>query len=677
MKKNKQRITGKKVIVYLLVVAILAAIVVCVSGHYNNLPAEIKENDLETVFNGVKESIISNPLSYKPLDLELTKNWLILFGAAVAFATLVILSSNKEKRRYGEEYGSAEWMNSKQRRKFTKKFTKKEHEDRKLKSVGRGNRILSQNVRLTNDIMQTYLNNNEVVIGGSGTGKSRFFVKPNILQANGSYIVTDPAGDILRATGSFLEKEKYEIKVFNLVEMDKSCGYNPFHYIRKQEDVLKLVRVFIENTEQEGTSKGESFWLRTEQMFFSSLVNYLREVYPITDDLTEEEKNYNIKKQSFPEVFELMKLESVNEDNPSEKSELEILMNDLEEQNPRSLAVEGYKGFRQAAGKTLKSILITARARMDPFTSSPSIKNLMRVDEMELDMVGNKKTAIFIIVPVADSTYNFLASMMYTQLFETLYHKAETEYGGQSLPIQVSFYLDEFANLGVIPDFDKKLSTVRKYGINVKIILQSLAQIKSMYNKTWEGIMGNCDTLVYLGGNEQTSHEYISKRLGKETITQVTSSRSFSKTDSNSINRGLLGRELMTSDEVGLLDNKKSILIIRGQLPIIDDKYDYTKHPNYKLTGDYKDKLIYKIKTQVRYTKNDELEQLVESPIKDFSFLNTFSTPEVRELDEIFSKDEIEQYKMETYYIKSGDFNDVEIYSMSFGDFVEASKQPT
>lgn len=626
---NKQPVSGKMLLALVGSIALAALLVITVSGHYTNLPELVRASPIDEVFNAVKDSIISNPLGFRPIDWDVAKHWLTLSGTISGFGFLFVFTQTKEKRRVGAEHGSASWLHGREEKIFHKKFRTnlRKKVDLRIKhpvldaeglpvldeqgnptykevvkkvhpnEAGMGDRIVSQKFRITNNSQQTRINGHETVIGGSGTGKSRFYVKPNILEANGSYIVTDPAGELLASTGHFLKKEGYEIKVFNIIEMNKSSRYNPFMYIRGQEDVLKMINVFMKNTDEEGASKGDSFWRKSEQMLLMALVNYLRETAPPEE-------------QNFSNLLELMKLEEVNEDDPEAVSQLGELMALLEEENPDSFAVENYNGFRTAAGKTLKSILITARARMAPFTSSPYIKDLLSRDEMDLGSVGDRKTALFIITPVADGTYNFLASMMYTQLFETLYYKSETMYNGQSLPIQVNFYLDEFANLGVIPDFTKIVATARKYGINIKIILQSLSQIKSLYKDDWAGIIGNCDTLIYLGGNEQETFKYMSDQLGKETISSRSSSRSYSKTDSRSASTQLLGRELMTSDEVGRMDNLKSLVMVRSQRPILDSKYDYPKHKNYKYTADADRKLNY-VHT---FPDREESEEGVENP---------------------------------------------------------------
>lgn len=677
MSKSKP-ITGKQLLKVIFGAVMAALLVVFVSGHYTNLPKGEVDLSAIQVITGIKDSITSTPMKFTPIDWGITKVWLTNSGVIGGFAFLFMFSQEKEKKRVGEEHGSASWLEGAQRKAFNLEFTNTEKEEKKAKEIGHGNRILSHNMRLTNNGRKLKgINNNEIVIGGSGTGKSRFYVKPNVLQANGSYIITDPAGELLHDTGSFLEEEGYKVKVFNLVQMDKSSGYNPFMYIRTQDDVLRMVNTFMENTDSEGTSKGDAFWVKSESMFLSALVNYLIETYPITEDLTEEERVFNMRKQSFPEVLELMKLETVDEDNPDEESELSLLMADLYAKNPESAAVENYQGFKSGAGKTLKSIIITARARLAPFTSSPSLKELMREDDLDLAMVGSEKTALFIITPIADKTYNFVASMMYSQLFDTLYHKSETEYNGGELPIQVNFYIDEFANLGKIPNFEMILSTVRKYGINVKVILQSMSQLKSMYKDDWEGIVGNCSTLIYLGGNEQSTHEYISKKLGKETITSTTSSRSYSKTDSRSSNKAILGRELMTSDEIGMLDRDKSIVIVSGIKPIMDKKFDYPTHKNYKRTADHDKKNSYLIKIKEKSKPDDNVansaKRLEGVPIKTFSFMSEFRKPEILEFNDILGEDQLEQVRSITYFIKEGGIDDIkqeELFNKGFKDFV-------
>lgn len=668
---QREPISGKKLLSYIALFILGGLVVVYLSGHYANLPESIRLEGFLVSFEHLKESLLTKPLSFRPLNMEITKQWLTIAGGVSGIAALFIFNSPKENVRRGIEYGSARWMKNKDRTKFTKAYTNSKKENEKLKETGAGNSILSQNTKLSNDGRKTRLNNNEVVIGGSGTGKSRFYVKPNLLEANGSYIVTDPAGELLHDTGKFLESQGYKVKVFNIVEMDKSSGYNPFNYVKSEEDVMRMIDTLITNTDEEGSSKGDGFWRSTERNLLVSLASYLIEVYPVTEGMNEEERDHNKRMQSFPEILNLLGKEKVVEDENDDPSELEMLMNDLELSNPKSLAVRMYKDFKEAAPKTAMSILATVRTRMAPFSTSKILRDMMRFDEMDLGRVGDEKTALFIVIPVANKTYNFLASMLYTQLFETLYYKAETEYNGGMLPIQVNFYLDEFANIGKIPEFPEKLATVRKYGINVKIILQSLSQIKAMYKDDWEGLLDNCDTLIYLGGNSPTTFEYISKRLGKQTITQTTSSRSYSKSDSRSANKGLLGRELLTPDEVGMLDNLKSIVIIRTILPILDSKYDYPKHPNYKYTADNDDKNSY-FKERRLFEEMPEPPQ--EVPVKKFSFMSEFKQPEVKVFNDVLLEDILEQTKKEAYYIKSSEFkdiSDVELYNLEFKEFIE------
>lgn len=566
----------------LLIFLATSIFVIVASGQYYNLEISgvLVDLDIASIMDLTLKNVFLKPLAFMPINWEITMQWLKIFGVAYLFVILLYIGKQTENKRYGVEHGSARWANDKDKKDFKKNFTEPYGKAKTTRGTGSENRILGNSVHFGENTRKTRLNNNDLVIGGSGAGKSRFYVKPNLLQANGNYVVTDPAGELLRSTGKFLEDQGYKIKVFNLVEMQRSLKYNPFHYIREQEDVLKMVKVFFDNTTPPGASKGDPFWEKAEQLFILALCDYLREVAPKEE-------------QTFPKLLELMKLEEIDEDNPDKPSTLSIMFEALHERNPNSIAYENYMAFKTAAGKTLKSIMISARSRLAPFTSSPNLKRIMSGDEIDLGSMATEKTALFIVIPSADSTYNFVVSMMYSQLFETLYYIAETEHGGALLPQPISFYMDEFANIGTIPEFEKKLATMRKYGISAKIILQSLAQLKTMYKDAWETITGNCDTLLYLGGKEQSSREYISKELGKETIVQTTGSRSYSRSNSRTANKGLLGRELMTPDEVGRLDNDKCIILIRGKLPFLDRKYDYPKHPNYKYTEDADDKNAY------------------------------------------------------------------------------------
>ena len=444
---------------------------------------------------------------------------------------------------------------------------------------GDKNMILTQDIFLNMDSRQTRRNNNILVVGGSGAGKSRFLVKPNILQANCNYVITDPAGELLETTGKFLEGEGYEVKVFNLVEMAKSDRYNPFAYIRDDVGVLMMINCLIKNTTPVGQSGGDPFWEKSETALLQALVFYLIKYRPKHQ-------------QNFTSVMKLLRAAEVDENNPNNKSKLDKIFDEVAIKDPNSIALKQYLTFKMGAGKTLKSILISTSVRLTVFNMK-QIENLTKEDSIDLGAMGEGKKALFVIIPAADSTYNFLVSMMYSQLFETLYFVAETKYEGKRLKRPVRFLLDEFANIGQIPEFTKKLATMRKYEISCTIILQNLAQIKTQYKDDWESIVGNCDSFLFLGGQEYSTLEYISKELGKKTITTRSSGTSYGKQKSSSKNRQKQGRELMTPDEIARMPEDECILIIRGLYPFYGKKFDYPKHKNYPKTGDANKELLY------------------------------------------------------------------------------------
>ena len=437
---------------------------------------------------------------------------------------------------------------------------------------GGKNMIFSDKVFMSMDTRKTRRNNNIMVIGGSGSGKSRFVVKPNLLQANCSFVITDPSGELLETMGIYLENMGYEIRVFNLVEMKHSNCYNPFAYIRDEEGVLTMITALIKNTTPKGSSSNDPFWERAETALLQALCFFL------VSECNPEDRN-------FSNVMKLLRCAEVREGQEDFDSTLDILFNDLKEKDPEHIAVRQYAVFKQAAGKTAQSILVSCSVRLTVFNMT-SITTLTSQDNIDLASIGDKKVALFCITPVVDTTFNFLVALMYTQLFETLYFHAETQCKGKRLPVHVRFMLDEFANIGTIPEFSQKLATMRKYEISCTIIIQALSQIKSMYEKEWEVLIGNCDSLLFLGGSDQTTLKYISERLGKETIRSQNNSRSYGKQGSYSLSFNKTGRELLTADEIAVMDNNNCILFIRGQYPFFTVKYNYPRHPNYHMTGD-------------------------------------------------------------------------------------------
>lgn len=421
--------------------------------------------------------------------------------------------------------------------------------------------------------IQAMLNLNMLILGGSGTGKSRFFVKPNIMQCNTSFVVTDPSGELIQSCGKMLERMGYEIKVFNIDNMEYSCNYNPFHYINDtngkydENAVIKMINTFMVNTKGEGQG-GDPFWEDCTRLLLSAVCFLLVETAP------EEERNFSA-------VLDIIHKAKVIEGKEEEVSEFDAMFDARKSDNPNALSVQYYDEFKQAAGKTMQSILISTTTRLQCFKLA-KIRNLTCMDNIGLDTLGDKKTALFIIIPSTDSTYNFLAAMMYSQLFDSLYRVAISKYHGR-LPVHVRFICDEFANTGKIPEFEKILATCRKFEISVQVILQNLSQLKRLYEKSWEEIPGNCDTTIFLGGKDQTNNEYIMKELGKETIDTMNVNKTKSKQGSTSYNDGILGRELMQLDELATMPNNECLVLIRGMRPFRTDKFDLVNHPRYSM----------------------------------------------------------------------------------------------
>ena len=472
---------------------------------------------------------------------------------------LGVYLSNERNYRRREEHGSAKWGNARQ---VNRKYVNKEKYY---------NKILTQNVSIGFDGRKHRRNLNTLVCGGSGAGKTRFYAKPNIMNANTSFVVLDPKGELLRDTGNLLKEKGYDIKVIDLINMDKSHCYNPFVYIKDDNDVQRMVTNLFKNTTPKNSSSSDPFWDQAAMMLLMALVLYLHHEAP------EDEQN-------FPMVMEMIRAGEVREDSEDYQSPLDMLFEKLEEENPEHIAIKYYKNYRSGSGKTLKSIQITLVSRLEKFNLE-TLASITQTDEMELNTLGEKKTAIFAVIPDNDSSFNFIVGMLYTQLFQQLYYSADRVHGGR-LPVHVHFVMDEFANVALPDEFDKLLATMRSREISVSIIIQNMAQLKALFEKQWESIVGNCDEFVYLGGNEQSTHEYVSKLLGKETIDTNTYGQSHGRNGSYSTNWQMAGRELMTADEVRMMDNQYALLFIRGEKPVKDFKYDVVKHPNIAFTTD-------------------------------------------------------------------------------------------
>ena len=497
-----------------------------------------------------------------PFHIELCgdslKTVLILL-CAYGLAVGVILSSRRNYRR-GEEHGSAKWGSA---RTVNRKYRAAEPED---------NKIFTQNVRMGLDGRKHRRNLNTVVVGGSGAGKTRFYAKPNLCQANTSFTVLDPKGELLRSTGHLLRQKGYEVRVLDLLNMEKSHCYNPFVYLRNDNDVQRLVTNLFKSTTPKGSQSNDPFWDTAASMLLLALIFYLKYEAPPDE-------------QNFPMVMEMLRAADVREDMDEYTSPLDELFERLEMREPDHIAVKYYKDYHSGSAKTLKSIQITLAARLEKFNLS-SLAALTATDELDLPSLGEKKVALFALIPDNDTSFNFLVSILYTQLFQQLFYLADHKYGG-SLPVPVHFLMDEFSNVSLPEDFSKILAVMRSRNVYVSIILQNVAALKALFEKEWESILGNCDEFLYLGGNETSTHKLISESyLGKSTIDTNTYGKSSGRNGNYSTNYQISGRELLTPDEVRMLDNRYALLFIRGERPVMDEKYDILKHPNIALTED-------------------------------------------------------------------------------------------
>lgn len=500
-----------------------------------------------------------------PFRITICENSLktVLFLLVVYVIAILIYYSSRKNYRRNEEYGSAKWGSAK---KICKKYIDKNNNNSK---------ILTQNVQIGLDGRKHRRNLNVLICGGSGAGKTRFYAKPNIMQCNCSFVILDPKGEILRDTGGLLEHKGYEVKILDLINMDKSHCYNPFVYLKDDNDVQRLVTNLFKSTTPKGSQSNDPFWDTVASMLLLSLIFYLWYEAP------EEEQNFTM-------VMEMLRAGDVKEDDDMYLSPLDLLFEKLENTNPDHIALKYYKDYHSGSAKTLKSIQITLASRLEKFNLR-SLSMLTMTDELELSSLGEKKTALFALIPDNDTSFNFIVSILYTQLFQQLFYVADHKYKG-SLPVPVHFVMDEFANVSLPDDFDKILSVMRSRQVSVSIILQNLAQLKSLFEKQWESIVGNCDEFLYLGGNEQSTHKYVSELLGKENLDLNTYGKSHGRNGNYSTNYQQTGRELLTPDEVRMLDNKYAILFIRGERPIKDLKYDILKHPNLEYTTDGKAK---------------------------------------------------------------------------------------
>ena len=526
---------------------------------------------LLSIGDGFTAAFSSLAPSFHPTDL------LIGIASAVILRLVVYYKGkNAKKYRHGVEYGSARWGTAADIAPY-------------IDPDFFQNIPMTMTERITMasrpKLPKYARNKNILVIGGSGSGKTRFFCKPSLLQAHSSYVVTDPKGTLLPEVGGFLERKKYRIKCLNLINFRKSMKYNPLAYIRSEKDILKLVNALIMNTKGEGEKSGEDFWVKAERLYYSALIGYIWYEAP------EEEKN-------FITLLDLINASEAREDDEEYQSPVALLFAQLEEKDPEHFAVKQYKKFKMAAGKTLKSILISCGARLAPFDIK-ELRDLMETDELELDTLGDSKTALFVILSDTDTTFSFVAALMYSQLFNLLCDKADDFYGGR-LPVHVRLILDEFANIGQIPNFDKLIATIRSREISAAIILQSQSQLKTIYKDAADTIVGNCDSTLFLGGKEKTTLKEISELLGKETIDSFNQSENRGTQISHGLNYQKLGKELMTQDELAVMDGGKCIFMLRGVRPFFSDKYDLTKHPNYKYTADADPKNVFDMERYMR-----------------------------------------------------------------------------
>jgi len=526
---------------------------------------------LLSIGEGFTAAFSSLGLSFNPVDLLVG-----IAGAVILRVAVHMKGKNAKKYRHGMEYGSARWGTAADIAPYMDKDF--------FQNIPM---TMTERITMSSRPKQPKYarNKNILVIGGSGSGKTRFFCKPSLLQGHSSYVCTDPKGTLLPEIGTFLERQKYRIKCLNLINFKKSMRYNPLAYIRSEKDILKLVNALIMNTKGEGDKSGEDFWVKAERLYYSALIGYIWYEAP------EEEKN-------FITLLDLINASEAREDDEEYQSPVDLLFAQLEEKDPDHFAVKQYRKFKMAAGKTLKSILISCGARLAPFDIK-ELRDLMETDELELDTLGDSKSALFVILSDTDSTFNFVAALMYSQLFNLLCDKADDFYGGR-LPVHVRLILDEFANIGQIPNFDKLIATIRSREISASIILQSQSQLKAIYKDNADTIVGNCDSTLFLGGKEKSTLKEISELLGKETIDSYNQSENRGSQISHGLSYQKLGKELMTQDELAVMDGGKCIFMLRGVRPFLSDKYDLTRHPNYKYTADADPKNVFDME---RYMK--------------------------------------------------------------------------
>lgn len=565
---NRQENNKTLIILFICAVPVIIWLALIIAGCYEQDIKLFELLDRLTVAVNNPTHIVFNEYSLKAVLIFL---FLYVMGIGVYF-------SSRENRRPGEEHGSARWGNVKS---IVRRYADKNSSS---------NIILTQNMRLGLNAKKHRRNLNVLVVGGSGAGKTRFYAKPNLMQCNTSFIVADPKGEMLRSIAPLLIEKGYDIKVFNLIEPENSDGYNPFVYIRKDEDVIRLISNLIQNTTPKNAQQNDPFWEKSEIALDSALMLYLLHEAP------PEEQTFEML------MFLIENAATVEDDEDGYQSPVDILFNGLEEEKPEHIAVKQYKIFKQASGKTAKSILISAAVRLAAF-NLPEIAKMTSYDNLDIGSLGERKRAIFCVIPDNDNSFNYLVGMLYTQAFQALYFNADSNHGGE-LPVPVHIVMDEFANVALPDNFERILATMRSRRISVSIIIQNMAQLKALFKDSWENITGNCDTLLYLGGNEQSTHEYISKMLGKETIDTRTRGITKGQHGSSNTNYQNAGRELLTLDEVRLIDNSNALIFIRGERPLIDKKFDILSHPNIAKTADGK-AIPYKHSKSGKYLRSD------------------------------------------------------------------------
>lgn len=595
---------SKQILIKVLPYLLIAYVFNQLSEVYRSIEAASLIEHATLLLMGFNDLLDTPMISFNKVDLLVGT-----FGGGLIYLIVYLRSLNAKKYRKGVEYGSARWGNSKDIKPY-------------IDPVFEKNVLLTKTERLTMDSRPQNIkfarNKNALVVGGSGSGKTRFFVKPNLMQMHSSYVVTDPKGTVLIECGKLLargrkkkgsngkiEYEPYRIKVLNTINFKKSMHYNPFAYIRSEKDILKLVSAIIANTKGEGEKPGEDFWVKAERLYYTALIGYIYYKAPKYE-------------QNFSTLLEMINASEAREDDEDFKNPVDLLFESLEREDPGHFAVRQYKKYKLAAGKTAKSILISCGARLAPFDIR-ELRELMEYDELELDTLGDELTALFVIISDTDDTFNFVVAMMYTQLFNLLADKADDVYGGR-LPVHVRFLLDEFANIGQIPKFEKLIATIRSREMSASIILQTQSQLKAIYRDHADTIIGNCDTTLFLGGKEKTTLKEISESLGKETIDLYNNSENRGRERSYGTNYQKTGKDLMTMDELAVMDSEKCILQLRGVRPFLSDKYDITKHQHYRLLGDYKRQNNFDINknlsTQLRFRKKQKME-LVKVNIND------------------------------------------------------------